>query len=243
VLVTAITRHHWRHARRRNSPVIVVDPGLGVDWWYPSTTHQPRSVDQPRKCGRSGRCACCGAESEAGGTLARQRSAYQLCPPPDRRSHGGPVTPVASAAAGTSGPPPEWAASRVVVRYLVHSEVAVRDNQGPVSGPGHGTIAGDGRLAVHVEEPPRPGRPGSWPTPTDTRGRWHTHPTQGARPDGARGTWPARGSRLTSGPGRRLDLPASSRRQRRLPSLAEHPVGYLSELGAELRVVGLWQGT
>ncbi len=34
---------------------------------YPSTTDQPRSVDQPRKCGGSGRGACCGAESEAGG--------------------------------------------------------------------------------------------------------------------------------------------------------------------------------
>ena len=30
---------------------------------------------------------------------------------------------------------------------------------------------------------------------------------------------------------------------RQLRCLAEHPVGYLAELGAELRVVGLWQGT
>jgi hypothetical protein len=30
---------------------------------------------------------------------------------------------------------------------------------------------------------------------------------------------------------------------RQLRCLAEHPVGYLAEIGAELRVVGLWQGT
>jgi hypothetical protein len=40
----------WRPNRhiRRFRNISVVDPGLWVDWWYPSTGNQPRSVNQPR---------------------------------------------------------------------------------------------------------------------------------------------------------------------------------------------------
>src|SRR5208283_861840 len=73
LLVAAVTVRHWRHARRRGSPVIAVDPGVAVVQWYPGTTDQPRSVDQPRKCDGSGGCAWCGAGSEARGAPAPAR--------------------------------------------------------------------------------------------------------------------------------------------------------------------------
>jgi hypothetical protein len=38
-LVTVITGQHWRHARRRGSPLIAVDSRLAVVQWYPS--HPP----------------------------------------------------------------------------------------------------------------------------------------------------------------------------------------------------------
>jgi hypothetical protein len=62
-----------------------------VDWWCWGTTNQPPSPDQPRKCGGSDGCACCGGESEADGTPTLERGAHQLCPHPacpkaDRRS-------------------------------------------------------------------------------------------------------------------------------------------------------------
>ncbi|HJY69164.1 MAG TPA: class I SAM-dependent methyltransferase, partial [Streptosporangiaceae bacterium] len=43
--------------------------------WFDMAPDPPRSPDLPRKCGGSGGCACCGSESEAGGTSAPQDGA------------------------------------------------------------------------------------------------------------------------------------------------------------------------
>jgi hypothetical protein len=78
-----------------------------------------------------------GRRERARGPQARKTGMRQFCLPPARRSHGGPATPVASAAAGTSrvgSGLPRKVASRIVNRCLVHSEVAAHDNQGRVSG-------------------------------------------------------------------------------------------------------------
>src|ERR1700677_1751038 len=64
----------------QNSSTAFIDPAL-----------MPFLVDA-RKCGGSGECVCCGAESEAGGTLARKMGPCQLCPAADRRGRGYPVT-------------------------------------------------------------------------------------------------------------------------------------------------------
>src|SRR5580658_969514 len=61
VLVIVITRHHWRHAKRRNSLVVVVDPGPAVDRGHGDAPGPPRSPDPPRRCDERGGCEDCGA--------------------------------------------------------------------------------------------------------------------------------------------------------------------------------------
>jgi hypothetical protein len=77
--VTTATRACQRHARRRTSPVIVVDPGSVVDRGYPGTPDQPPSPDQPRKCDGSGGCACCGAGLRGSWHTAPGRGGHANC--------------------------------------------------------------------------------------------------------------------------------------------------------------------
>src|ERR1700722_15924287 len=74
------------------------------------------------------------------GALGPVGGPCQLCPPPDRRRRGGPVTLVASATAGTSraaSADPARTSSKSGDGFLVHNKVAVHDNQGSGGGPGH----------------------------------------------------------------------------------------------------------
>jgi hypothetical protein len=80
LLVTVITGHHLCHARRRNSPVIAVDPGPVVDPGDGDAPDRSRSPDQPRKCDGSGGCAWCGAASGPRGTLAPREGTAPTVP-------------------------------------------------------------------------------------------------------------------------------------------------------------------